>query len=337
MAYFTRAMSAAATLALLAACNQQPDRDAEAPDAARETAMPAEDTAPPADNMAEPDADMESAETTPDEAAQMQPAEPDLSALSPEGQAKLKSVLADARRDEDRARDEFRHPAEALAFFGIEPGMTVAEALPGGGWYTRVLLPYLTPDGNYIALDYQSGVWEEMYGDKWADKAAEVEAWPETAPAEIAKNGPAGGHIEAYRIGETPEALDGHVDAVLFVRALHHLNRFDVVYLDEAIVDSYAMLKPGGVVGVIQHRAKADASDDYASGDNGYLRQADVISAFERAGFVLADESEMNANPDDSADYEGGVWTLPPTGGGGEDYADIGESDRMTLKFVKPE
>ena len=328
----TRWMTAAAAIALLTACSQEPAAD----DAAMTDAAPADEAADTG-AMDEPmdDAGDEISDMDADMDADSQMAD---SALNAEAQEKLDSVLSDARRDDDRARDEFRHPGETLAFFGIEPDMTVAEALPGGGWYTRVLLPYLTPEGRYIALNYQTGVWEGMYGDNWNDDAAaEIAGWTETAPAKLMENGPDGAEVEAYVIGATPASLDGQVDAVLFVRALHHLNRFDVAYMDEAVADSFEMLKPGGVVGVVQHRANATASDDYASGDNGYLREADVIAAFERGGFELDSQSGINANPADTADYEDGVWTLPPSGGGGEEYADIGESDRMTLKFRKPE
>jgi len=300
-----------AAAALLAACSQP----AEAP--SEETQAP--DPAPAAEDAPAPAPAPEDAQTS-------------------TAEDRLEAVLAHERRDEDRARDEFRNPGETLAFFGVEPGMTVAEALPGGGWYTRVVLPYVGEDGAYIALNYPKEVWRLLYGENWSEEtSAEIDAWTETAPADLVEFGPDSARIDAYMLDAIPDAADGQADVVLFVRAMHHLFRFDAPALETVLAETYDLVKPGGVVGVVQHRAKADAPADYVTGDNGYLKEADVIAAFEATGFELEASSEINANPRDTADYENGVWTLPPTGGGGEEYADIGESDRMTLKFVKPE
>ena len=129
--------------------------------------------------------------------------------------------------------------------------------------------------------------------------------------------------------------VDSIADAVLFFRAVHGLVRTGRA--EEVLGEVYTVLNPGGVVGVVQHRAKADAPDDYADGSNGYLRQADVIAMFENAGFEFEEASEVNANPTDPANHDGGVWNLLPVGRGGEDLHYIGESDRMTLRFRKPE
>jgi len=256
--------------------------------------------------------------------------------------ARLAEVLAHPRRDDDRARDVWRNPAETLAFFGIEPGMTVGDVLPGGGWYTRVLLPYVGVEGRYVALNYQMDVWERMYGQGWDEEAeASIRAWPETAVEALAAHGPEGANLSAYLLGAIPDSEKGQGDAVIIPRALHHLMRFDPAYLHEALVDIHDFLKPGGVAGVIQHRAPADETDERVSGNRGYMREADVIAAFEAAGFVLDASSEINANPADPADHEIGVWALPPSNRGPEEdrerLAAIGETDRMTLRFVKPE
>src|SRR5690606_3280503 len=136
--------------------------------------------------------------------------------------------------------------------------------------------------------------------------------------------------VGAYAFDEIPTQLYGAVDAVLFIRALHNLQRTDT--LSGALAETYALLKPGGVVGVVQHRAKPDADDQYASGAKGYLREADVVAAFEAAGFVLEARSEINANPADPANWPNGVWTLPPELTLGllnrDRYLEIGESDR---------
>ncbi len=262
--------------------------------------------------------------------------------------AKLAAVLADPRRDKDRPRDVFRHTAETMTFFGIAPNDNVVEVLPGGGWYTRVLLPYVTPDGGWYGLNYspdlRRGILAYAKRDIDEEAMAKYSEWPQNYPARAAKNGPADAVVKgAFFFGQVPDADKGKMDAVLFFRALHHLNRIDPKFMQEAIADSYALLKPGGIVGVVQHRAREDYGDkDYdTSGHKGYMKQSYVIAMFEKGGFVLDGKSEINANPKDTADYEGGVWTLPPSLRGRDEsmkahYRAIGESDRMTLRFRKP-
>lgn len=321
----TRWMLAAAATALLAACSDQPQPAEPETESAETVPAPADETtrAEMEERTAEPSPEIETSEAATAEVA-------------PKGS--LAAIIASPDRADDSARDQFRHPQATLEFFGVEPDMTVAEVLPGGGWYTRILLPYLAEDGRYVALNYQPAVWEEMYGDAWDEAAqAEIAAWPETAPESLAGFGPVtADEIDAYMLGSIPDSENGQGDMVLMIRALHHLNRFDVANLETALADIHEFLKPGGIVGVVQHRANADAPDEYATGDKGYLRQTDVISEFERAGFELVEQSEINANPADTADYEEGVWALPPSTTEGE-RAEIGESDRMTLKFRKPE
>ncbi len=293
---------------------------------------------PAAEPEAEVDAGADAAAETPADAVQdaepEAPAEPAL-----EGDA-LDAVLAHARRDADRARDEFRHPGETLRFFEVEPNHTVVEALPGGGWYSRILVPYTQDEGRYLAINYPMPVYEQIFGDRLNDGLrARLEGWEESFPIQSAEWG--GFADGAFRFGGVPEEFVGQADRVLYIRALHNMARTG--NLDVAVNDAYALLRPGGLVGVVQHRAPYDEVDERADGNRGYLRQADVIDAFEAAGFELVAASDINANPFDTADYDVGVWALPPSNRGDADEEDIpplqsvGESDRMTLKFRKPE
>ncbi|WP_416876747.1 class I SAM-dependent methyltransferase [Litorimonas sp.] len=259
-------------------------------------------------------------------------------------EAKLESVLA-AQDEATKARYPYRHPKETLMFFDIEPGMRVAEALPGGGWYTKILLPYLGEEGEVIGVDYSLDMWPEFGG--FADEAflENKKTWPATW-TETA-NGwriDEDASVDAFAFGNRDTELDGTVDAVLFIRALHNLARFEDEggYLTQALADSYALLKPGGIVGVVQHQAREDMPDDWADGNNGYLKKSDLIEIMEAAGFELVEESDINENPQDIPTDEEGVWRLPPTLGVSADQPElrsemeaIGESNRMTLKFKK--
>ncbi|PWE16525.1 methyltransferase [Marinicauda salina] len=317
-------MSAAAAV-LLAACGPQGEDQA------------------PADDMDAAEAD--AAAATEDALAGGEDAGEAMDMTDAEEADALAAVLDHERRADDMARDQFRHPRETMEFFGLEPDMTIAEALPGGGWYTRILLPWVAEDGRYVALNYQMDLWEQMYGDNWTEEtAAEMAAWPDTAPGELAENGPeTAAPITAFMLDDIPYAQEGEADAVLFIRALHHLNRFDPAFLEEALDETYDFLRPGGIVGVVQHRAPEDQPHEMTTGDRGYMKQTDVVAAFEAAGFELEASSELNANPADAADHEQGVWGLPPTNAGDSEDEDVdppqstGESDRMTLLFRKPE
>ncbi|WOR14179.1 hypothetical protein RYZ27_10405 [Hyphomonas sp. FCG-A18] len=250
----------------------------------------------------------------------------------------------DAQDDAAKARYDSRNPGETLAFFGIEPGMTVAEALPGGGWYSKILLPYLGPEGKLVGAHYPDDMWPRFgFGDEWA--ATRVEAsntWTTTAAEWGVENG---AKLADYKLTEMPEEMAGKLDAVLFIRALHNLNRFnaDAGYMDATLAETFKALKPGGIVGVVQHNAPEANSDEWANGSNGYLKKAAVIAMFESAGFELVDSSDVNANPKDVPTEEDFVWRLPPTTAGTEEGTPeraameaIGESNRMTLKFIKP-
>ena len=247
----------------------------------------------------------------------------------------LGEVLAADLRDNDRARDQYRNPVETLEFFGVEPTMTVAEYGPGGGWYTRVLAPYLTPAGRYIAFEQDSD------GREYRDRAQEARAkgWTERFAETVGEmDGVNAERMAAFEIDEMPEDVAGTVDRVLIFRSMHGLNMSNQA--DTVLKAARMMLKDDGMVGVVQHRAPEGASyDDYGAQQKGYMRTQDVVAIFEANGFELADQSEVNANPNDPANWEGGVWTLPPVLRYGDQdrarYVAIGESDRMTLLFRK--
>lgn len=262
-----------------------------------------------------------------------------------ENAARLDTVLA-AQPDRVRARYDARNPAETLAFFEIEPGMTVVEALPGGGWYTKILMPYLGPEGEVIGAIYPDDIWTRILPanmqsdlDKYI---ARQNGWAAGTAEWGIENGAA---VSQYKMTDAPEALDGTVDVVVFIRAMHNLRRVEAElgHFSATIAEAHDLLKPGGVVGVVQHRAGEDTPDEWAGGSAGYLKQSDVIAAFEAAGFELEASSEINANPADQAGPGDIVWRLPPSLATTEDGTPeraameaIGESDRMTLKFRKP-
>jgi predicted methyltransferase len=255
----------------------------------------------------------------------------------------LAAVLA-AQPADIKERYGARHPAEALAFFEVKPGDTVIETLPGGGWYSGILHPYLGEKGKLIGAHYPAAVFERFGWDKerlqsMLDRNAN---WPK---ATLSKAISKGGEIDAFDITAMPDRLNGTADKVLFIRSLHNLSRFnkDGGYLDKAIAEAFRALKPGGIAGVVQHRAPETAPDAWADGTNGYLKPSKVVAAFEAAGFKLVDASEINANAKDKPAEKDNVWRLPPSLRGLEQNSDawrankeIGESDRMTLKFVKP-
>jgi predicted methyltransferase len=243
---------------------------------------------------------------------------------------------------EHQSRYSARHPVETLEFFGIKPGDTVVEALPGEGWYSKILLPYLGAKGKLIAVDYSLEMWPEFGGFATAEFIAKRKAWP----AQFAKdaktwggeNGAAG---EAYTFANMPKELTGKVDAVLFIRALHNLARFDAKgnYLKQALAETYRVLKPGGTVGVVQHAMNEDKPDAWADGNRGYLKRSMIIKVMETAGFEFIAESDINKNPKDDPQAGDNVWRLPPSLNAPEDQKAkniaIGESNRVTLLFRK--
>ncbi len=242
----------------------------------------------------------------------------------------LAAAIANPNRDADRARDEFRNPAETIAFFRIAPDMKVGEYAPGGGWYSRVLGNYLGDEGKLVGLYFtpDSGPFDEQRqagiregAAAFSSKAAE---WTGKPAANFA----------GLTLEDVTDAQKGTFDRVLVIRMLHNMMRWDIA--DSELTVMRDLLKPGGMLGIVQHRAKADAPDDYADGSKGYLRQEDVVRFVEALGFELVAASEINANPNDTADHPEGVWEMPPTlATKREDLKALGESDRMTLLFRK--
>ena len=240
-------------------------------------------------------------------------------------------ALAGTQRTEaNRARDVYRHPRETLLAFGLKPDMAVVEIWPGGGWYTEVLAPVVRGRGTLYAahfyVDEKSPRYMGQARDNFQKKlAAEPAVYDQV-------------RVTAFdAAGQVNIAPAGSVDMVLTFRNVHN---WTAAKSDAAAFRVfYAALKPGGILGVVEHRAKEGASLEEMI-KSGYMTEAYVISLAERAGFRLAGKSEVNANPKDTRDHPRGVWTLPPTYRLGDQdrarYAAIGESDRMTLKFVKP-
>ena len=242
--------------------------------------------------------------------------------------AALTRALAMENRAEDRARDQYRHPFETLDFFEVKPGMTVVDYMPASGWYTRVLVPYLGAQGRYVGLTPDPAAAD---GERFANYFAKLPGDFETARGGWNLSG---APISTYASQDLPEELKGQVDRVLVFREMHNLMRSGVLYTE--LMRMRGLLKEDGMLGIVQHRAKSDAPGDYTTGANGYLRQEDVIALVEAHGFELVGMSDINANPQDTADHEGGVWQMPPSWGGKKpELENIGESDRMTLLFRK--
>ena len=256
-----------------------------------------------------------------------------------EAKTRLAAVL-DARSDQLKARDSSRNPAATIEFFGVVPGMKVAEVLPGGGWYTQILAPYVGKQGAIYGINYADDMWP-LFGFFNEEAIARNIASMETFGDRISTYAGDGMTAGGFAFGRVPPALKGSLDAVIMVRALHNLNRFEekASTRTSALKDINALLKTGGIVGVVQHRAPADADDGWANGSNGYLKQAAVIAMFKQAGFELVASSEINANAKDKPGAEDSVWRLPPSLRTAPDskaaMRAIGESDRMTLKFRK--
>ena len=235
------------------------------------------------------------------------------------------AVAAPTRTAANVARDGARHPYETLSFFGIKPTMTVVELTPSGGWYTEILAPYLREKGVYI------GASEEVVEGKRAGTAfrAKLNSDPIYGNVRIGVFQPPA----KYAI-----APANSVDMVLTFRNMHNWVELGPDKLAEVLRNVHAVLKPGGTFGVVDHRLPAAMTQD-ATASTGYLHEAWVIKTVEAAGFKLAAKSEINANPKDKANHPKGVWALPPVLANKDDkrndYLAIGESDRMTLKFVK--
>jgi predicted methyltransferase len=242
----------------------------------------------------------------------------------------LAAAVADPKRDPDRPRDQWRKPAETLAFFQVAPDMKVGEYAPGGEWYSRLLGLYLGPRGKLVGLyfDPTSGPFNEKSQEGIRAAAAKY-------PADIAGwSGIPAERFAGMTLEKLPDSEKGTFDRILVMRMMHNLMRWNIA--DSEIKKMRDLLKPGGMIGIEQHRAKADAPYSYADGSKGYLREADVIKFMEVHGFELVGSADYNANPKDPANHEKGVWEMPPVlQTKRDDLKALGESDRMTLLFRK--
>jgi predicted methyltransferase len=235
------------------------------------------------------------------------------------------AVDGEHRSAGNRARDAYRHPVETLTFFGLEPDMTVVELWPGGGWYTEILAPVLKEEGKLYAASWDPTL-ESDYVQrnlpKYTAKIADREVY---------------GDVELTVLGRSRMDI-APPDSADLVVTFRNLHSWGEEFTGEVFAAAYEALKPGGVLGVVQHRADPDSPPD-PDERTGYFSEARAVELAEAAGFELVARSDINANPKDTKDYESGVWALPPSlrDGPEPEYLEIGESDRFTLKFMKPE
>lgn len=240
------------------------------------------------------------------------------------------AVAAATRTEANTARDKYRHPAETLRFFQVEPDMTVVEIWPGGGWYTEILGPLLAEEGQlYVAA----------FSDKAEGQPAYRARLNKALREKFEQNPEAYGDVQITHLhvpGETEIAPAGSADRVLTFRNVH--NWFAAEEANVVFKSFFDALKPGGMLGVVEHRAKP-GTDVETMKTSGYMTEEKVIQLAHDAGFELVEKSDINANPKDTADHPKGVWTLPPSLRLGDEdrakYEAIGESDRMTLLFRK--
>lgn len=238
------------------------------------------------------------------------------------------AIKGEHRSEANKARDIYRHPAETLTFLGIKPDMTVVEIFPGGGWYTEILGPYLNDKGKLYAAGFDP---ESKVG--FFKKSAK--AFKEKMQSSEIYSG-----VEITVLAppaKTAIAPEGSADMVLTFRNIH--NWMKGGYADDVYAAMFKALKPGGILGVVEHRGDENVPQDLKS-ESGYVNQGYAIQLAEKAGFKYVGGSEINANEKDTKNHPKGVWTLPPTlrmkDKDKEKYLAIGESDRMTLKFIKP-
>jgi predicted methyltransferase len=239
------------------------------------------------------------------------------------------AVAAPTRTEANRARDQYRNPAATLGFFRVRASETVVELWPGGGWYTEILAPLTRSGGGTL---YAAGPWDRGLAGVRRMQGANAGAYGTVRLAEFpAANGTT-----------NPRVPDGSADVVLTFRNVHNWRFGGVDNTQEAFRQIFAMLRPGGRLGIVEHRL-AETQDTALEERSGYMKTSSVIAFAQAAGFRLVGQSEINANPRDTRDYAEGVWALPPTMRGAttdEERARrraIGESDRMTLLFVRPE
>lgn len=239
------------------------------------------------------------------------------------------AMVGSHRAEANKARDKYRHPKETLLFFGLQPDLAVVEISPSRGWYTEILAPVLYDRGQYYAA--VSAVTEKT-PDALRKNDADYRSMLAGAPDLYGKV-----RLSVISPGSLQVAPPGSADLVLTFRNVHNWAKAGTA--DAMFKAFHDALKAGGTLGVVEHRAKPDASFQQQI-DSGYMTEAYVVETAQKAGFKLVNKSEINANPRDTKDYSGGVWTLPPTLRYGDQdrdkYLAIGESDRMTLKFEKP-
>lgn len=249
--------------------------------------------------------------------------------------SKLPSILkAEHRSDENKLRDKYRNPAEVIEFFGVEPDDKVIEFWPGSGWYSEILAPYVKEAGEFFAATFNENnlnssdkrdVYWSKVAKKYKDKMSDAGLYGDVRFSTF---------DNSELSGDVPE---NEIDVALIIRSIHIWD--EEGDLASGLNEVFRVLKSGGTLGIVQHRANA-ISDLSSIAVDGYMDERYVISAAEKAGFKLVASSEINSNLKDTKDYPKGVYTLPPTLAMGstdrDKYLKIGESDRMTLKFVKP-
>ena len=245
---------------------------------------------------------------------------------------KIKSVVSASHRSESNiARDKYRHPFEVLKFFRIRDDIAVMEIWPGGGWWTEILAPFLSENGRYVAAHFP-----DEGGPPYYSRSLR------TFKSMLSEDSNTYGKVEVTVLTSGADASapakSGSMDLALTFRNVH--NWMSQGSAQEVFATIFESLKPSGYLGVVEHRASTNAPQD-PKAKSGYVREDYAISLIEKAGFKLVAKSEVNANPKDTKDYPGGVWTLPPSYRAGDDerekYSAIGESDRFTLLFQKPE
>ncbi|GFD78754.1 methyltransferase [Tenacibaculum sp. KUL118] len=242
------------------------------------------------------------------------------------------AVKSELRSSDAKSRDEYRKPQQTLRFFGLKPDMTVVEISPGGGWYTDIIFPVVRDSGKYVAAHFYV---DESSSDYYKKALAAFKA--KTEAGQVYE----GATVSAFHPTKALDIIDaGTADMVLTFRNVHNwYMREGDKGIENAFGAFFNALKPGGVLGVVEHELP-ESADDEAMKKSGYMKRSYVVAAAEKAGFVLEASSDINANSMDTADHPKGVWTLPPSlalnDEDREKYVAIGESNRMTLKFTKP-
>ena len=242
------------------------------------------------------------------------------------------AAMSDIRSAQAKVRDEYRNPQQTLRFFGLKPDMTVVEISPGGGWYADILYSVVKEEGKYVAAHFFVDESTNDYYKKSVDGFKEkLKPGMKYEGAELTAFDP----VKALDVAKA-----GSADMVLTFRNVHNwYMRHGDEGIDNAFGAFFKALKPGGVLGVVEHELPESASDE-AMKKSGYMKRSSIVAAAEKAGFTLEASSDLTANPMDSADHPKGVWTLPPRlaldDQGRDKYLAIGESNRMTLKFKKP-